>query len=80
MHVSYLADLADVLRLHILFKHKLRQLCAGHALQQPAGLIVLCHPLVLPDLSNRGPAPQHRLVSVVSADSQGGHLDQGISR
>jgi hypothetical protein len=50
------ADLADVLRLHILFEQKISQLHAGHALQQPAGLVVLRHPPLLPDLSNRGSA------------------------
>ncbi len=50
------ADLADVLRLHIFFKYEVSQLSAGHALQQPAGLVVLRHPPLLPDLSNCGSA------------------------
>lgn len=50
------ADLADVLRLHILFKYEVSQLSAGHAVQQPAGLVVLRHPSLLPDLSNCGSA------------------------
>lgn len=56
VHREEAADLADVLRLHILFKYEVSQLSAGHALQQPAGLVVLRHPPLLPDLSNRGSA------------------------
>jgi len=50
------ADLADVLRLHIFFKYEVSQLSAGHALQQPAGLVVLRHPPLLPDFRNCGSA------------------------
>ena len=50
------ADLVDVLRLHILFKYEFSQLGTGRALQQPAGLTVLRHPPLLPDVSNRGSA------------------------
>ena len=50
------ADLADVLRLHILFKYEVSKLSAGHALQQPAGLVVLRHPPLLLDLGNCGSA------------------------
>ncbi len=57
------ADLADVLGLHILFKYEVSQLSAGHALQQPAGLVILRHPSLLPDLSNCGSAYLHLALS-----------------
>ena len=48
--------LTDVLGLDILFEDAIRQLQAVQALQGGAGGVILSHPLVLPDLSNCGPA------------------------
>ena len=50
------ANLADVLRLHILLKYVLCQVCTGHTLNQLAGLVVFGYPFVLSDLSNSSPA------------------------
>ena len=50
------ACLAEVVRLNAFLNGVVRQLSTGNMLQMAAGLVVLCHPTVLPNLSNGCPA------------------------